>query len=54
MFSGCKSLKILNIPLFVENKVVNITNMFNNISNDLIYCIKNNSKALNIISLLNE
>ena len=54
MFDGCKSLQFLNIPLFIENNDLDFSNMFNNFSSNLIYCIKDYSKTENIISLLDE
>ena len=54
MFDNCNSLKYLNMPFFIENNNLNLTNIFNNISTDLIYCIKEESKAKNLISLLDE
>jgi len=54
MFDGCKSLEYLNISSFIENDNLNTNNMFNNISPNLKFCIKENSKAINIIQLLYE
>ena len=54
MFDGCTSLKYLNLDTFNENANVNLTNIFNDISEDLTYCIKDTSKARNIIKILDE
>ena len=54
MFDGCVSLEYLNIYSFIENDNLNTSNMFNSISQNLKYCIKDNSKATNIIQLLYE
>ena len=54
MFDGCTSLEYLNISSFIENDNLNRNNMFNNISQNLKFCIKDNSKATNIIQLLYE
>ena len=52
-FGGCKSLKILNIPGFIDNNNINLTNTFKDI-NELLYCIKDTSKAETIISILDQ
>jgi len=54
MFDGCVSLEYLNISSFIENDNLNTSNMFNSISQNLKYCIRDNSKATNIIQLLYE
>ena len=54
MFDGCKSLEYLNISSFIENDNVLTNNMFNNICQNLKFCIKDNSKAKKIIRLLYE
>ena len=54
MFDGCISLENLNIYSFTENDNLNTNNMFNNISQNLKYCIKEDSKATKIIQLLYE
>jgi surface protein len=53
MFDGCKSLQYLNMHSFIENTNSEKNNIFNNINQNLLYCIKDTSKATNIISLLN-
>jgi len=52
-FSGCKSLKILNIISFTENSNLILNETFTNI-NDLIYCIKDTSKANKIYQELTQ
>ena len=54
MFYGCISLKYLNMYSFTENADLNVANMFNNTNENLIYCIKDISKATKIVSLLDE
>jgi surface protein len=54
MFDGCKSLQYLNMHSFIENTNSEKNNIFNNINQNLFYCIKDTSKATNIISLLNS
>ena len=53
-FDGCISLNYINIGSFIENDTLNLTNIFNDISENLIICIKNISKAENIILLMRE
>ena len=52
-FAGCKSLKYLNIPIFIDNNNLNLNNTFNEIES-VIYCIKNSTKAENIITILEQ
>ena len=53
-FDGCTSLNYINIGEFVENNNLDLTNIFTYISDNLIICIEDESKAENIISLLEE
>ena len=46
MFSGCSSLKELNISNFNTNKVTNMSWMFNKCSNELRKKIRNENKNL--------
>ena len=53
-FDGCTSLSYINFGKFVESDNLNLTDIFNNIGDNLIICIEDVTNAQNIISLINE
>ena len=54
VFKGCKSLKSLNAYSFVGNNKLNLEDIFNDILDNLIYCIKDNSQINNLNSLIEQ
>ena len=54
MFANCSNLKYLKLFSFDENQNTDINSMFDNIPEDLIYCISDNSKTADFISILNS
>ena len=54
IFKGCKSLKILNVYSFIGSNKLNLEDIFNDILDNLIYCIQDNSQIENINSLIKQ
>ena len=52
MFYGCSNLEYINIYNFSDENINNIYNLFYETKDNIIYCIKNESKAQKIINEL--
>ena len=55
LFKGCQNLEYINFKNFIEgDKITNIQNFFDEVPNNITYCIKNNNNASLILKELNN
>ena len=54
IFKGCNSLKFINAYSFIGNNDINLEDIFNDILENLIFCIKDNSQIENINPLIKQ
>ena len=54
IFKGCKSLKFLNAYSFIGSNKLNLEDIFTDILDNLIYCIKDDSKLEDINPLIKQ
>ena len=46
MFSGCSSLEYINLNNFIEKDDLNFSNIFNNVPNNVVVCLNENSNKI--------
>ena len=46
MFSGCKNLEYINLKNFIENEDLSVTNIFNNVPDNIVVCLNKYSTKI--------
>ena len=54
IFNGCRSLQILNAYSFISNTNLNLSDIFIDILDNLIFCINDNTQIISINYLINQ
>ena len=54
LFSSCVNLEYINMSNFIEGSNVNISNMFDGVPDNIVYCINDEAAVPNIMSELNK
>ena len=54
LFQGCSNLEYINMSNFIEASNVNTSNMFDDVPDNIVYCINDETKVPNIMSELSK
>ena len=46
MFNGCSKLEYINLKKFKENNNLNVTNIFNNVPDNIVACLDGDSTKI--------
>jgi len=54
LFTGCVNLEYINMSNYIESSKVDTSNMFDDVSDNIVYCINNEAAVPNIMSELSK
>ena len=54
LFAGCVNLEYINMSNFIENSDVNVSNIFDDVPDNIVYCINDEAAVPNIMSELSK